>query len=104
MRKPADWLAWCLQFICGLLVGGFVGFRLMSEGAMPTDGRGGAFFAGTALIGAALASRYGDRLWIGDSYRVIPPDEPRSNHASRMVSLLAGLIGCVVLIFALLGK
>lgn len=67
MKKPADWLAWCLQFALGFVVGGLIGIRLMSEGVVPPDGQMRVFLGGTALIGAALASRYGDRFWLRDS-------------------------------------
>jgi hypothetical protein len=104
MNRTADWLAWWLQFTFGFIVGGFVGFRLMSEGMIPPEGHMRdtcAFLGGTALIGAALASRYGDRFWLRDSYRVIPPDEPEHNRASRMISVLTGVAGCGTVLFAL---
>lgn len=59
------------------------------------------FLLGTALIGAGLGSRYGDRLWLGDSYKVIPPDEPEQSALSDWISwclVAAGIATCVVTI------
>jgi hypothetical protein len=101
MKRPADWIAWWLQFLFGFIVGGFIGIRLMNEGIIPPDAHLRAFLGGTALIGAALASRYGDRFWLRDSYRVIPPDEPEHSRASQMISVLTGLAGCGTVLLAL---
>jgi hypothetical protein len=53
---------------------------------------------GAALIGAGLASFFGDRLWIGNSYRVIPPDDFEQSETSRDVSIVIGTLGgCLIL-------
>ena len=105
MNKHADWLSWSLHFILGLAVGGIGSLYFVQGGrrciplitveAVPW------FMFGGALIGASLASRFGDRLWLGSSYRVIPPDEPRQNTASRWTSHIVGCIGAVFAVLAL---
>ena len=54
------------------------------------------FVIGAAFIGAALASYFGDKLWIGLTYRVIPPDAPKHNIRSCLASLIVGLIGLIL--------
>jgi hypothetical protein len=99
MRQRADWLAWSLQFIFGLIVGTFFGFGIIAK----SHRRGGGwwlaseqvsiFLSGAALIGAGLASYYGDRLWLGSSYRVIPPDDMKQSRISRIISIVTGTLG-----------
>jgi hypothetical protein len=60
------------------------------------------FIAGTALVGAALASLYGDRLWLSESYRVIPPDGVHHNNTSRTVSIAVGILGGILILTAIL--
>lgn len=105
MNKRADWLAWFLQFFFGLVAGalcsgvfirgGYRSIPLIARETSPT------FILGAALIGASLASRYGDVLWVGDSYRVIPPVEPRHSTASRRASLIVGGVGGLLVLIAL---
>lgn len=100
MKKNADWMAWSLQFIVGLVVGAILGLRALREPEL-IPRQGAAFFIlGTALIGGALASIYGDQLWIGESYRVIPPDAPEQSGTSRTVSMIIALTGGLCLLGA----
>lgn len=105
MNKSADWLAWCLQFVFGLIVGTIFGTysnswlrpSLFGLGTVPST-----YFVGAALIGAGLASFYGDRLWIGLSYRVIAPDEIRHSVKSRIFSIITGVIGGILVLTAVI--
>lgn len=107
MERGADWLAWILQFIVGLVVGAIVGLVIISRGRYS---RGiwldpeqvSTFIFGAALVGAGLASYYGDRLWLGSSYRVIPPDGIKHNETSRMASMVTGLLGGILVLVSLL--
>ena len=102
MKTAANWLAWTLQGICGLVVGAVAGLVLISRG------RAGLwvppelipqFVLGTGLVGAGLAARYGDRLWMGDSYLLIPPDEPAQSNFSDWLAwflVAAGIATCTV--------
>ena len=98
MKQGADWLAWSLQFIAGFFVGALIALAILSKAARHagfnmTQDTVVPFILGPAFIGAGLASYYGDRLWIGDSYRIIPPDEIRQSDISRVVSIAAGILG-----------
>ena len=108
MKKSADWIAWCLQFVFGFAFGVGMGLLSLRHGrlhsGLPSDMHMRGLLLGAGLIGAAIASRYGDRFWIGDNYRAIPPDEPQTNRLSRAISLFAGIVGGGVLLFALIGK
>ena len=110
MNSPkADWLAWVLQFIFGGVVGLVLGFYaiscrshyyatgssylLESRDVMP-------FLIGASLLGGALASYFGDRLWMED--RVIPNDPVPQSHNSFALSVTigavgVGLMGCAIL-------
>jgi hypothetical protein len=103
--KGADWLAWVLQFILGLIVGCVLGAVLISRrrhGFWMTSEAIPAYLLGAALLGAALASYYGDRLWLGSSYRVIPPDEIRHSAKSRTASISVGGLGGILVLAAVL--
>jgi hypothetical protein len=90
----ADWIAWGLQLVVGLVAGGVTALCILSQfrdfrtldGTLP-------LISGVALTGGALASFYGDSYWIGDSYHVIPPDEPQHSRLSRLASGVVGFIG-----------
>lgn len=60
------------------------------------------FLAGAGLITGSVASYMGDRLWIGDNYRVIPPESPEQTPASVIASLAVGLAGVACAAYALM--
>jgi hypothetical protein len=93
MNDRADWVAWSLQFALGLVVGAALGFGY-SWGRAPLVRAESRMLAvvGAALLGAALASGYGDELWLG-SHRGFRTDAPRHSRTSRAVSLVVGCVG-----------
>jgi hypothetical protein len=102
MKARANWLAWFLHGVFGLVAGVVAGLVVLSRG------RAGLwldidllpkFLIGTALMGAGLGSRYGDRLWLGDNYRMLPPEEPEQSNFSDWLSwglVAAGCANCIV--------
>lgn len=107
MNRGADWLAWFLQFIAGLVAGALVSVAIISRrrfggGWWLASQQVPTFIWGTALIGAGLASFYGDRLWLGSSYRVIPPDDIKHSDTSRIVSIITGALGGILVLTAIL--
>ena len=108
MNRNVDWFAWVFQFVAGLLVGAFIGAVIISRRRRHGGGWWIApdlvlpFIVGAALIGGGLASFYGDRLWIGSSYRVIPPDGVDHSRASHIASISSGVIGCFIVLTALI--
>ena len=79
MNRRADWVAWGFQFVLGLLFGGLASAVLIvrATGWDSMTAPGLLLRAvGGGLLGAALASYYGDRVWLGSAYKVIPPDSP----------------------------
>ena len=98
-----------MHSVFGLLAGAVAGLWLISRG------RAGLWLdsnlvipllIGSALIGAGLGSRYGDRLWMGDNYYMLPPDEPEQSNLSDWVSwclVAAGVATCVVTILKQFG-
>jgi len=105
-NRGADWLSWIMQAIAGLFAGAVLGLGMASRG------RAGGwrfdetlllpFIIGTAMMGAALASHYGDRLWIGHSYRIIPPDGVRHSRSSQFLSFFLGTAGLLLALSAIL--
>ena len=95
-NQKADWLAWSLQFFAGSIIGLFLGYAvagrkryyavslLAPDDIMP-------FALGAALLGGALASHYGDRLWMED--RVFPNDPVQQSQFSFSCSVTIGFVG-----------
>lgn len=106
MKNGADWFAWSLQFLAGLVVGGLAGVIFLADHSRRRgfidSPQAPVFLAGTALIGAALASFYGDELWLGDSYRAIPPNGIAHSEVSRIASVGAGVLGGLLVLGAVL--
>ena len=87
MNNKADWIAWTLQCILGMAVGAGIGWRwLPGKHSIAEHPVFSLVICGAALIGGGLASRLGDQLWLGDSYRMIPPDAPQQSSASKNAS------------------
>lgn len=103
--NKADWLAWILQFIGGSVVGVVLGYVFVTPGRysgaslLATQDRV-PFAIGAALLGGALASYYGDRLWLED--RVIPNDPVPQSHNSFALSVTTGAIGVGLMVCAIL--
>jgi len=105
MKRGANWLAWMMRGVLGQFAGAVAGLILISRG------RSGLwldaslilpFVFGAALIDAGLGSRFGDRLWVGDNYRMIAPDEPEQSNLSDWLSwclVAAGTATCTVTVF-----
>jgi hypothetical protein len=109
-KAGADWLAWGFQFVLGGLVGLALGlFVIARRGRSRTGFWMDSEFVliwvtGAVLVGGALASYFGDRLWIGRSYLVIPPDRPRHSALSRHASRVVGMAGALFMGRALFGN
>jgi hypothetical protein len=100
-ERGADWLAWLLQFIFGLIVGAALGFREI--GRIPHANSLNAHQVsqciwGAALIGGALLSFVGDEIWGERPYRVIPPEEMKQSGMSRLLSIAAALAGAALVV------
>jgi hypothetical protein len=103
MKHGADWLAWFLQFIVGCFVGAFLGFALISRRLGILSLRYDMFFifvSGAALVGGAIASHYGDELWLRSVYRAFPPQAPKQSNLSNICSLVVGICGVLLMLFA----
>ena len=106
MKQRADWLAWSLRFIAGFIVGAILALYLTRRNwpfVLSTPSQHILMLViGAALIGAGLASYYGDRLWVGSSYRAIPPDDIPRSAATKFLSILTGVVGGTFILLALL--
>lgn len=112
MKRGADWFAWILQFILGLVVGAIFGFALLylKFGARRGEespvfkiapDQVSTFVWGAALIIAGLASLFGDRLWMGSSYTSILPDGLTHSRLSRIISIVTIVLGGILFLSAI---
>lgn len=104
MKRNADWFAWVLQFVFGLIVGAFIGYSIASnknrQGLLPDQTT--SFTWGVALLFAGLASHYGDRLWLFSSQHIVPTDGVANNRTSLIVSILSAALGLALIVVAVL--
>lgn len=102
-RPPADWLAWALHFVFGLIVGAagglYVVARLLRGSVLDHEGCVWAV-VGASLLTAAAGSHWGDRLWHRPS--VWSGDEPPRSLVSAVVSGFFALSGSVAIAWAIL--
>jgi len=110
MKRGADWFAWILQFIVGLVVGALFGFALLHFKFGRPSSRPlfqlapeqvSTFILGAALIVAGLASLRGDRLWMGSSYNEMLSDDYKHSRASRFISIVTMVLGGILVLTAL---
>jgi hypothetical protein len=102
--EKADWMSFVLHFVFGLFVGCFVGFItigrrghgiwLQEELILP-------YLSGTSLLCAGLGAKFGDRLWMANHYRVIPPDSAKHDSRSRSLSMVSTVLGAGLAVFSL---
>lgn len=106
MKPPkADWMAWIFQFMAGSVVGALMGYvtacpRRYSGISLLARQDIFPFTLGAALLGGALASYYGDRLWMED--RVIPNDPVKQSQFSFSSSMTTGFVGAGLMLCAIL--
>jgi hypothetical protein len=98
MKQGANWFAWTLQFIAGLIVGGIVAIYFMMRNWRYSNDISSLQFwliaGGGGLLAAGLSSHFGDRFWTESYNRVIPDWEFTQSRASILLSLGSGLLGC----------
>lgn len=108
MKRGADWFAWILQFILGLVVGALFGFALLylkfgrrrgveSPVFKIAPDQVSTFVWGVALIIAGLASLFGDRLWLGSSYNEMLSDDTKHSRVSRIISIVTIVSGSILI-------
>ena len=103
MNGRADWLAWVLQLIVGFVVGAIVALYCIARfGSRGPWEHAAHLVIGAGFFGGGLASLYGDQLWIGSSYRVIPPDDIRHSQISKLLSIVISVIGGVFILLGIL--
>lgn len=101
-NKPnprADWFAWILHFIVGLLVGASLGW-FMAMKMLDSDLLGLenliTCIGGVALVIGAASSHFGNRLWIRSG--TFEMEEPPRSRASGLASLVIGITGAVLVV------
>lgn len=98
----ADWLSFILHFVFGLVVGCILGFVTISRrrhGIWLQEELILPYLSGTSLIVAGFGARMGDRLWVGNNYRIIPPNGNRHSRFSLFVATISIVIGvCLSLV------
>ena len=103
-QERADWLGWSSHFVAGSVMGTIAGCLCLPGKFQPTFVSATEFpifLSGLALLGGAIASFYGDELWIGATYRVILPMPPKHSRRSRLTSLGVAIAGSLLVTIAL---
>jgi len=96
VRNPehADCLALALHYVVGALVAALIAARILLPFELDRQGAW-LVLVGVLLVGGGSGGLLQDKLWISDSYRVLPPDEPRHSISSRILlaaSIVLGLL------------
>ena len=102
--RKADWISFVLHFVFGFVVGCILGFLTItrrSHGVWLREEVILPYLIGTSLISAGLGAKWGDQLWIGDHYKVIPPNAPTHSRLSLLLAHLSVLLGAVAITAAL---
>jgi hypothetical protein len=99
MGSLVEWLAWCLQFVVGLLVGCGVGYQVWSLLFRASLNEMLLFAAGGGVLCGAFASFYGNRVWMAGS--IFLAAEPAPPRIARACSLILGGAGVVVVFLTL---
>lgn len=106
MRKQGDLTAWTLHLLFGMFVGAILACLILfrrCHGSWLTEDYIVYFICGLSLVIGGIGSYFGDRLWIGDRYRVIPPDEPSRSSLTMIASCTFTVVGMVLCGLALYG-
>ena len=106
-RKPSeprtDWLAWSLQFVLGLFVGGIassvIGPRMIRLHFIGLEEMH-LVIAGIALFGGAIASYRGDDTWVTRS--ALDPERPPPSNKCRTCSIAVGSVGAAIFAYAVI--
>lgn len=100
MNPPsdADWLSVLMHYVFGAVLGCLLGFGILARmRELHTDGDFVlTFVSGTTLIVAGLGAQFGDRLWLGNNYSIIPPDGIKHNKLSLYVAIFSIVLGCAL--------
>ena len=107
--RKADWMSFVMHFVIGLFPGCLIGWMIINpprrgmrgDGIWLDDDLIFPFLLGTSLIIAGIAATYGDRLWIGNNYRVIPPDAARHSKISMYLARFTIIFGAALAFYAL---
>jgi hypothetical protein len=100
----ANWLSFGMHFVFGMFVGCAIGLFTIARrrhGIWLHEELIVPYLFGTSLICAGLGAKLGDQFWIGDRYRVIPPDAPSHNNTSLYLSITAIMSGGVFVVVSL---
>jgi hypothetical protein len=106
MHRQGDWIAWTLHLLFGLFVGAIWACAILFRrryGSWLTEDYIVYFISGLSLVIGGIGSYFGDRLWIGDNYRIFAPDEPSRSPLTVIASYTVSLLGFGLCVYALLG-
>lgn len=110
MNRLGETIGWALHYLLGLVSGAALGAGLIygrsghrsdiDTGLISKD-VAFPFILGVALLGAGLGAFLGDRLWMSQHYRMVPPEGPPHTTLTRFVSLTNIIIGAGLILYAL---
>ncbi len=110
MNRLGEWIGWAMHYILGLVVGGAIGAgmiygrhgrRSSMDSGLISQQVALPFILGASLLGAGFGALLGDRLWMGDNYRVIAPESPANTSLTKITSIISIVIGAGFIGYAL---
>ena len=103
-KTKADWLSLIMHFIVGAVVALLLGFAVIMRrrrGIWLDDHLILPFIVGACLLGGGLGSKFGDRLWLANSYKVIPPTPAQHSKISTVLSITSAIVGALLVVSSL---
>lgn len=99
-----NWVSWVLQGLLGSICGLYFGYELSHTRGGPWIQPGGLAMAiwGTTLLGAGIATIYGDQLWMQFPNQTYPPDKVASGRVGKFLSYSMCAIGAGLVVAALI--
>ena len=99
-----NWISWILQGLLGLVCGLYGGFALSHtrDGPLLQPGCTALFVWGATLLGAGIATIYGDQLWMQFPNQTYPPEKVVRGRVGKFLSQALCVAGTALVIVALI--
>jgi hypothetical protein len=103
-EEKTNWISWILQGLIGLICGLYGGFALSHtrDGPWMQPGCTALFVWGATLLGAGIATIYGDQLWLQFPNQTYPPEKVPSGRVGKFLSQALCVAGTALIVAALI--
>lgn len=104
-EDKTNWVSWILQGLLGSICGLYFGYELSHtrDGPWMRPGCTATFIWGAILLGAGIATIYGDQLWMQFPNQTYPPEKVASGRIGKFLSYAlcgtgAGLVATALIL------